>query len=139
MLYFQPRSGSFPQPKIHSGIPDPPTTLYNREDNVHVQVSFIAMHNIEDLSLARSDLGHRLFRQLNGLLGSEPIRCMLSASRKKAQHGVNKIILRWLFPATLCRCERPQCRGPLLGIVEWRLTGQHRQRIERFVPQHPLV
>ncbi len=66
-----------------------------------VQMRFIAVDNVQGLPLSGSHLGHRLFRKLNRLLGSELIRLMFRITWEKTHNRMNKIILRRLFPDTL--------------------------------------
>ncbi len=139
MLHFQPSSGSFPEPKIHARIPNPTATLDDRKYDVDMQVGFIAMHDIHRLPLSRSDFSHRLLSQLNCLLGCQLIGLVLGISGEKTQHGMYKIILRWLFPAAFPSSEPPQRSSPLLRVAERCLAGQHRQRVDRLMPQHALI
>lgn len=139
MFHFQPSCGSFPESKIHARIPDPSTTLDDRKYDVDMQVSLIAMHDIHRLPISRSDFNHRLFSQFNRLLSCQLISLVLGISGEKTQHGMYKIILRWLFPAALPSSEFPQRSSPLFRKAERCLAGQHRQRVDRLMPQHALI
>ncbi|WOE59948.1 hypothetical protein PA12_gene4634 [Pseudomonas aeruginosa] len=139
MFHFQPSCGSFPESKIHARIPDPSTKLDDRKYDVDMQVSLIAMHDIHRLPISRSDFNHRLFSQLNRLLSCQLISLVLGISGEKTQHGMYKIILRWLFSAALPSSEFPQRSSPLFRKAERCLAGQHRQRVDRLMPQHALI
>lgn len=103
------------------GIPNPATPFDDRKCNMDMQMRFITVHDIKYLPLSGCHLGHGFFSQCDCLFCSELISRMLGISREKTHHRVNEIIFRRRLPTPLLSGEIPQCRRPLLRVVEWAL------------------